>query len=111
MHYSLKYPHAISIHRAVLTACGWVGVFGIQDAISKIEAQGRFERSATLSVWNSNVGDAVDALQRGAERIRSEAKVTSSNDMRYAETLELVAMCKSVYNNCLSHLLANVFKF
>lgn len=88
------------IHRAVLTACGWVGVFGIQDAITNIEAQGYFERSAILSVWNSNVGEAVDALQRGAERIRSEAKVTSSKDMRYAETLELVAMCTFVAIDC-----------
>ena len=81
----------------MLTACGWVGVFGIQDALSQIEAQGYFERSAALAVWNSNTGDAVDILQRGAERIRSQVPETDRQlkDLRYAETLELVAMCES----------------
>jgi hypothetical protein len=66
--------------------------------LDQIESHGQFERSAALSVWNSNIGEAVSALQRGAEYMRTAAddnkdSVARSRILRYAETLELVAMC------------------
>lgn len=88
-------------YRAALTACGWIGKFGMQDALAKLEARGKYERSAALAVWNSDIGEAVAALQRGADHVRSQTKskdvaVLASNT-RYAETLELVAMCEWNY--------------
>ena len=49
-------------------------------------------------MWNSNIGEAVSALQRGAECKRAAAdgnkdSVARLRILRYAETLELVAMC------------------
>jgi len=74
----------------------------MQDALAKLEARGKYERSAALAVWNSDIGEAVAALQRGADHVRSQKKskdvaVLASNT-RYAETLELVAMCE--WNHC-----------
>ncbi len=67
--------------------------------LSQIESLGGFERSAALAVWNSDIGEAVSALQRGAELMRMDAgdnedNTVNSRNLRYAETLELVAMCK-----------------
>jgi hypothetical protein len=95
-----KYPQMIVykfIPRAALTACGWVGKFGMQDALAKLEARGKYERSAALAVWSSDIGEAVAALQRGADHVRSKESSDESvlaSNTRYAETLELVAMCK-----------------
>ena len=63
-----------------------------------IESEGNFERSAALAVWNGNIGDGVSALQRGAEYFRTKTEEdgckTASENKQYAETLDLVAMCK-----------------
>ena len=81
-----------------MTACGWIGKFGLKDVLDSIESQGDFERSAALAVWNSDLGEAVSALQRGAENVRARSSRGESSDdlesAHYAETLELVAMCK-----------------
>ncbi len=63
-----------------------------------LESRGKYERSAALAVWNSDLGQAVAALQRGAAHVRSKALQcegsANSHLTQYAETLELVAMCK-----------------
>lgn len=71
----------------------------MEEVLSNIESQGNFERSAALAVWHSNIREAVSALQRGAENYRvnamkDEDNTVDSKNMQYAETLELVAMCK-----------------
>ncbi len=66
---------------------------GTEEVLSQIESLGHFERSAALAVWNSKIDEAVSTLQRGADLMRNNSPETSRN-LRYAETLELVAMCK-----------------
>lgn len=89
------------LRRAVLTACGWIGQYGRADMLSAIENEGHYERSAALAVWNNDLGEAVAALQRGAESIRNCVSKTEDIDESvgsYSETLELVAMCIAGYS-------------
>lgn len=75
-----------------------MGKFGLKDILNSLESRGKYERSAALAVWNSDLGQAVAALQRGAANVRAQTKEgqgkTHSEITQYAETLELVAMCK-----------------
>ncbi len=84
--------------RSALTACGWVGKYGLKDVLEALESRGKYERSAALAVFNSDLGQAVAALQRGAAHVRSKALKCEGSATtqltQYAETLELVAMCK-----------------
>ena len=85
------------LESAALTACGWCDQFGVQEALSKLEARGKHEKAAALAVWNSNIGEAVNYLQRGADYIRSQEcddPTLRTKNSQYAETLELFAMCK-----------------
>ncbi|KAG7362787.1 zinc-ribbon like family protein [Nitzschia inconspicua] len=86
--------------RAALAANGWAGKYDLTIAMAECEALGEFERSAALAVWHENVGAAVVALQRGSQAMRSKAKEcpnSSLDNIRYAETLDLVAMCIAGY--------------
>ena len=101
--------------RAALSACGWLGKFGLRDILSEYEAHGHFERSAALAVWHGDLGSAVSALQMGADAIRhklTEEKTEGDTELhdplihgplhaldgQYAETLQLVAMCVAGYS-------------
>lgn len=89
------------MRRAVLTSCGWIGQFNRAEVIAEIENNGHFERSAALAVWNSDLGEAVAALQRGAEKTRNDFRDNGVKDAvlgSYAETLDLVAMCIAGYS-------------
>jgi WD repeat-containing protein mio len=89
------------MRRAVLTACGWIGQYGRADMLSAIENEGHYERSAALAVWNNDLGEAVAALQRGAENIRNRLSIAEDTDTglgSYPETLDLVAMCIAGYS-------------
>jgi len=103
------------MRRAALTGCGWMGKFDLRDVLDECEANGHFERSAALAVFHGDIGDAVSALQRGADSIRLdladdleniEAKAEymhsqkyMSSSYRYAEALQLVAMCIAGYSS------------
>ncbi len=95
----------ISTLRAALTACGWKGRFNLKDILIECENMGQFERSAALAVWDGDLSEAVAALQRGADHIRTlaqEGKVDCSRPARlstsqYAETMQLIAMCLAGY--------------
>lgn len=97
-----------------LTSCGWAGKRdALTDVLRSCEELGEFERSAALAVWHSDIGAAVDALQRGASSIRElvlppdnkptkETKELFFNTQvstQYAETLELVALCIAGYRS------------
>ena len=91
------------LRRAALNACGLLGKFGLRDILAESESRGNFERSAALAVWHGDLGAAVAALQRGADRIRlklAEEKERGQvptqaglSSAQYAETLQLVGMC------------------
>lgn len=86
--------------RAALAANGWAGKYDLTIVMAECEALGEFERSAALAVWHENVGAAVVALQRGSQAVRMKAKedpTLSSEALRYAETLDLIAMCIAGY--------------
>eukprot|EP00551_Chaetoceros_affinis_P013408 CAMPEP_0203686416 /NCGR_PEP_ID=MMETSP0090-20130426/49049_1 /ASSEMBLY_ACC=CAM_ASM_001088 /TAXON_ID=426623 /ORGANISM="Chaetoceros affinis, Strain CCMP159" /LENGTH=839 /DNA_ID=CAMNT_0050555639 /DNA_START=488 /DNA_END=3004 /DNA_ORIENTATION=- len=91
--------------RAALTACGWTGRYRLKDVLFDTESSGNFERSAALACWHGELGEAVAALQRGADHIRAQMThhtETENNGLltsQYAETLELVAMCVAGYNS------------
>jgi len=86
------------MRRAALTACGWIGKFGLQDVLNAFESRGKYERSAAIAVWNSDLGEAVGALQRGAAYVRQHGGNDGDMPTQYAETLELVAMCIAGYS-------------
>jgi len=90
------------VRRVALTACGWIGKFGLRESF---EAEIQFERSAALAVWHGDLGKGVDALQHGADDVRMHivnGKKGKYFSQQYAETLELVAMCVAGYSgrNC-----------
>jgi len=70
--------------------------------LENCEATFDFERSAALATWHGDLGEAVAALQRGADHIRlllSEKKNTGhALSIEYANTLQLGAMCIAGYN-------------
>jgi WD repeat-containing protein mio len=87
--------------RAALVANGWAGKYDLTIVMAECEAMGEFERSAALAVWHENVGAAVVALQRGSQSVRRQAKESLNagphESLRYAETLDLIAMCIAGY--------------
>jgi hypothetical protein len=89
-----------SSRRATLASCGWAGKFDLDIVMAECETLGEFERSAALAVWHENVGDAVEALQRGAQEARHQLGKESNpskSTLQYAETLDLIAMCIAGY--------------
>lgn len=86
--------------RSAMTANGWAGKYDLTIVMAECETLGEFERSAALAVWHEDVGAAVVALQRGSQAVRLKAKEVPdrlSDALRYAETLDLIAMCIAGY--------------
>lgn len=85
-----------------MTSCGWAGKFNLDNVLGECEELGEYERSAALAVFHGDIGAAVDALERGATRLRSQlsdkaSKQCTSNTSYYAETLELVSLSVAGY--------------
>jgi len=70
--------------------------------LGECEDLGEYERSAALAAWHGDIGAAVEALQRGADTIRSQVGTKREIrdpriSSRYAETLELVSLSVAGY--------------
>jgi hypothetical protein len=93
----------LTCSRSALTSCGWAGKFDLINVLAECEALGEYERSAALAVWHGDIGAAVEALQRASGFVRlilGEKKTGSAFSHatpRYAETLDLIAMCIAGY--------------
>lgn len=95
----------MEINSTALIACGWVNRLGLHSILVDCEARDYFERSAALATFHGELEYAVTALQQGADVLKNnlieEKDNRSSSDIaklsRYAEVLQLVAMCIAGY--------------
>ena len=80
-----------------MAACGWANKEGISKIAETEENVGNFERAAALYVFNGELGCAVDALQKCADKVMlSNSAIDDSK--QYAEALQLISMCIAGYN-------------
>jgi len=89
--------------RVALTACGWVGKYGLMAVLSECEQLDEYERSAALALWHGNLAYAVDALQRGADVVRQLVQDSKKKEgwisSSHAEVLELTGLSIAGYRS------------
>jgi WD repeat-containing protein mio len=94
--------YLVIVSSAALAVCGWAAKADLASLMAECEALGDYERSAALAVWHGDIGAAVEALQRGADFIRSHfldgrTQRDPRQSLQYAETLELASLSVAGY--------------